>query len=529
MHSSTLFSVGLMLLVSLTLGLMPSATLAASRPEACPVAREMALKGIDLYDIRPEYGLDALERARVLCPEDGSIGFNLGLALFLEGNKEQARNIWKAVLDEHPDHLDALSNLAWVNFELGDDEAAHLLAFNGLQKFPEFIPLAHTRLYALFRMGRYLEAYDWLVRADLQGLRARRWRTQAAEYVVEALWQRFRRGERMEAIRKAVNLLAREYPDEPGFIAAKDQIVRAEVDPNAEIPYEVLLPHQIWAKTGAIDDGREVLDDFISALPPLSPWQKRSDVFAVMVGIYRYQHLRGRYFADRNANNLFNLLERRGQIINDSNHARLRIDTAATRRVIQRDIEWLLRQGELNPNAVLIFYFSGHGLAWNDENNPTGQDALILPVETKPDEIDPFRAISLSWMKKRFEELPNKNIIVMIDACFRPDQKGCKIAPTLDNSTARLNTGLFESTKGWTMAAISQPAEYHGLGRQGAFTYFLLKGLLGEADTQPVDGWVDFQEAVNYTRKKLGERYPKQDPFLSSPVSLRMTKIGGEK
>ncbi|MBF0589929.1 MAG: hypothetical protein HQL53_12455, partial [Magnetococcales bacterium] len=204
------------------------------KPDACPVAREMAIKGIDFLDVlhlsrEHDIGLRALERAVVMCPTDPAIRYNLALAFYQSNRKEAAKKEWKQVVDAHPNHVKALANLAWVNFDLGHDETAHNLAFHALKRnrFPKNLSLAHTFVVSLFRMGRYLEAYDWLTRANLPSIRAAKWKRQSAEFVVETLWHRFRRGERFTAIREAVNLLIREYPTELLFIRAKDQLVMA--------------------------------------------------------------------------------------------------------------------------------------------------------------------------------------------------------------------------------------------------------------------------------------------------------------
>ncbi|MBF0624425.1 MAG: caspase family protein, partial [Magnetococcales bacterium] len=443
------------------------------RASTCPVAREMAVKGVDLFANQPDKGLAALDRAYGDCPDDLGVAFNTGLAHFLSGHLEQAREVWTRLHQAHPDHLKTQANLAWTQFQVGDDESAHILAFEGLTKHPGNLDLAHTKIFALFRMGRYLEAYDWLTRANLKGVRAAKWREEAVAYVVEGLWRRFRTRNGLEAVRQAVNMLVKEYPDEAAFVAAKDQLVLAEVDSDAEVPYSSPLPHEVWPKQGDVDDQRQVLDDFITALPSLTGWAKRTDAFALLVGINQYKKLRGRHFADRDARNLGRVLAGRGFFFEDHDHLRVRTNAEATAAVIQSDLHWLITQGRVNPNAMLLFHFSGHGRALSNAAGTRVDDVLLVPVEARPETITPATAISLMDLKRQLEQLPNQEIVIIIDACFNghPD---CALEE--GQTDPPLPPGLFAGPKPWAVAALAEGAGIYGPGRQRAFSYFLMKG-----------------------------------------------------
>ncbi|MBF0283278.1 MAG: tetratricopeptide repeat protein [Magnetococcales bacterium] len=498
----------------------------ALQMNTCPMAREMALKGVDLFDSQPQKGLAALQEAFGFCPADLSIRYNLGLAHYLSGDKPKARDLWRKLLEPRPEDVKTIANLAWTHFDLGDDDSAHIVAFRGLAKFPDNMALAHTKVFSLFRMGRYLEAFDWLTRSKLTGIQVGRWREQAGHYVVETVWRQFRDGERKEAVARAVQL-AKDYTDFV-ILEAKNKMVQAMVDPDAEVPYPIALPHESWAKSGDILEGQETLDELIQAQPTLNPWVKRFDAFAMVSGIYQYQNMRGRPFADRDAVNLQKLLVRRGQFIDDNDHVRLRINKEATHRVLASDLEWLMGQGRINPNALLLFYFSGNGLVWKD---PAGgkSEVLLAPVEVRPEEISPTNALSLSRIKQELDTLPNKEVILLVESCFNP-KPGCAW-PGEGPSTAPPPEFLV-SAKPFGLAAQNAEAGVWGPGRQSAFTYFLLKGLLGAGDgraKQPKDGWVDLREAVDYAQQQLSERNMSNDALFSQILPLRLIHIGGER
>ncbi|MBF0181368.1 MAG: caspase family protein [Magnetococcales bacterium] len=506
----------------------------ASQSNPCVVADEIAIKAIALLDAKPEDALKALHKAYEICKTDVAIGFNLGLAQYRTGDKNAAMKTWTTLLETFPDHAKTQANLAWLKFETGDDKKALQLASEGFVKHPGNLAMAHTKIFALLRKGQYLEAYDWIMRmreqekeepgAGLGGDRVERWRQMAAEFVMETLWRQFRRGDGMDALRQSINLLIKEYPAETLFMRTKDQLVQAFADPDAEIPFPRPLPHEAWPKTGDIDNRNAMLDDRIASLPVLADWRKRPDAYAVVAGISHYHRIRARHYADRDAGNLHRLLTRRGVFKEDVDHTRLRVNAAADARTLKSDLEWLIRQGELNPNAMLLFYFSGLGQA-----TPDGGDGLLLPADARLPQLDADHAISLKWLKSALARLPNKEVAILLDVCFN-NTPGCSIS---DKTPANPpEPGLTTGGKPMAVAAWQKEAATHGPGQQGAFTWHLLDGLLGNADGvtgASKDGWVDLAELFAFLKTALAHHDPPSDPLFSVPTGMRLTRTGGEQ
>ncbi|MBF0589801.1 MAG: caspase family protein, partial [Magnetococcales bacterium] len=371
--------------------------------------------------------------------------------------------------------------------------------------------------------------------------------------------------------------------------------------------------------------------EFIQALPTLQRWEKRADAFAVFTGIYRYKNVPGRHFADRDASNLHALLTRRGPFLDDSEHVRMRLNEEASRAVILRDLNWLLRQGSINPNAMLLFQFSGHGKAVLDPNTGQTLDLLLVPMEIRPEQVDAQNAISLNWLKGQINRLPNKDIVLVIDACFVPGGEGClrpskrllitqnhsKSSPlstkigtvkgdsTRASSSAAADSGapvplagiapledggpgvggklakqvskIFGGSSGskasanpateapskpaestahhknmdhqandihvasllmptphaWAIASSgTAPPALYPPGRQGAFTYHLIKAMLGEADGatgDALDGWVNLAEAFQYAKEQMKIKALSNQPLLTTPSKVRLTRTGGER
>ncbi|MBF0183908.1 MAG: caspase family protein [Magnetococcales bacterium] len=539
----------------LTLLLLPLLPLPAwaigDHSNPCIVAREMAVKGIAIYERDTDQGIAAMNNAAVICPSDPGIAFNLGLAYYMAGNAERAEAVWDSLnlmpgATEANNREKAIANLAWLKFELGKDKESLQLANEGLQVFVGNWSLAHSKLYALFRLGRYLEAYDWLSRSGFSGVRAVQWQNQASEYVVETLWRKFReclkpqKGKPCEhdgqlpAIRQAINLLIKEYPQESRFVEAKDRLLSVHLDKDAEMPYPIDLPHETWKKSGVMDDQSPLLDDHIQALPPIAPWEKRDDAYALIVGINRYQHLRSRHFADRDARHMQRMLVQRGLFKDDVEHVRLRVDQEANLATLRDDLRWLVRQGQLNPGAILLFYYSGWAAPLVIDN--AVEDGLLLPAESQLEGINPQAAISLAELQESLNKLKNANAAIILDTCFNNSAEcaaqGRSASGNMSHaakaqSAIALDAAFFRGPHAWLVSSLQKRAPLHGAGRQGGLTYYLLKAMLGENENreQTGDDWIQLAESYRYLQQMM----PEGDVYLSKPIKMRLSKSKGER
>ncbi|HAT50484.1 MAG TPA: hypothetical protein DCS88_09135 [Alphaproteobacteria bacterium] len=508
----------------------------AEKSGLCGVAREIATQGVARFETQHNLGLAAIRRAYDLCGSDPGIAFNMGLAWYLDKQLPKAKEIWETLYKTTRDFpvtdplaLKVLTNLAWLRFEMGDDEEAHLLAFAGLRQHPGHLALAHTKFMALMRMARYLEAYDWLTRDKLPGSLPLEWKNQTAEYMVENLWREFRSGKHLSSIKNAVDFYIKEYPEEPIFIRAKEQLLVAEVDPKGEIPPIVALPDSSWPKSGNIDDRVLELDPLLASQPALEPWKKREDAFAVVVGIARYRNIESRHYGDRDAANMASVLTRRGIFLADPEHVRVRLDGQATQETILQDIEWLAGKGRIHPNAVLLFYFSGLGAPWIANDPPEFVDGLLLPVQVDGLKITPQTAISLNFLKGLLSDLPDREIVVILDTCFH-GQGHC--GTRLPGKRVMPTPSFFQDTHGWALASVQGDAGLLDAARQGAFTYHLIKGFLGQADGADGlgrDGWVSLGEAFGLAQTTLRTQKPAVDGFLTAPATVRLTRTRGEE
>jgi predicted amidohydrolase/thioredoxin-like negative regulator of GroEL len=100
-------------------------------------------------------------------PSDPELRYLLGRALFLSGKREEAEAVLGALVNEHPDHAAALTVLAWIRLDRGDDSGAESILGRAL-RLPS-VPAETRYLAAKLNMRRR----DWSgVERTIDALRA---------------------------------------------------------------------------------------------------------------------------------------------------------------------------------------------------------------------------------------------------------------------------------------------------------------------------------------------------------------------
>jgi len=483
----------------------------------CPIGKEMAAKSMEVFKKDPKKGLAGLIQARKYCPEDAGIAYNLGLAYYQYKRPDLAYQTWAALAEKQTRDAVLLTNLGWLALELGKaDEAASWV--EKARKIAERDDnVAALGLEVLFRQGKYRDALAFVQKN--RGALPKDKMASAAEYVAEEQWNLFRGGQKERAAQEMMKL-SRDYPDMAAFEQAKDKMFAALLDDSADVPLPKPLPDRKAGGGGSAAAAPEsdVLD-LRSAKGVLKP---RDNAYALVVGIRNYKQLSGPRFADHDARQVQRMLCNLAGFRNDPGHIRLRLNQDATIGGLYGDLHWLLQRAKLDPKATVVFYFSGHGSPVLGEDRNTVKDGLLVPYEANLDNLNDRTAVPLSYLRKELGSLKNPQVVCMIDACFSGSGKsvsGMKLIKP------KVNTDLLASDKLFiSAAAADRPAEEYGPGQQGAFTYFFLKGLMGDADENR-NGWVDTLEAYTYARAKLEALGLEQDPQMNRPEAIPLTKL----
>lgn len=143
----------------------------------------------------------------------------------------------------------------------------------------------------------------------------------------------------------------------------------------------------------------------------------------------------------------------------------------ATAGMMHEQLDWLMNMASADPEAELIFYYSGHG-----NNDEATKEPYLLPVDITGKNIR--LGISLADLYKRLSTYPIKGAYVFLDACFSGGyksnapliaQKGVRVVPRM--GVPQGHTLSFSSSSGDQTSSV-----YHEK-KQGYYTYFLIKAI----------------------------------------------------
>jgi uncharacterized caspase-like protein len=230
-------------------------------------------------------------------------------------------------------------------------------------------------------------------------------------------------------------------------------------------------------------------------IPPKTK-MRNPDALAVVIGVENYQYVPDATYAYNDAE-VF-----REYLSETLGFKKQRIKIATNSKATQAELNKLLgSNGWLSRNIIkgksdLVVYFSGHGIS-----NQTDQSTGILPFD-----VDPNYAIGLP-LSKLYENLSKmgaKSVTVYLDACFTGQTRDSKmliadarpiiITPKKGNFPSNIN--VFSASSGSQISGALKEKE-HGL-----FTYYLLKGMSGDADINK-DKSIQLNELSKYVSKNV--------------------------
>ena len=229
---------------------------------------------------------------------------------------------------------------------------------------------------------------------------------------------------------------------------------------------------------------------------PESKTPPRKNAYAVVVGIEQYrQKLPRADYAAHDAEVMSDYLTK-VMGFQEENIALL-LDTHAARTDLVKYVEqWLPNRVEKGDSVFI--YFSGHGAP-----NPKTGEAYMVPYDGDPSYID-TTGYPLKRLYEQLASLPAREVVVMLDSCFSGAGGRSVIAKGMRPMGLSVETPVLAKGKTVVLAASSgdQVSSTYDAKGHGLFTYFVLKGLQGEAD-QNKDGTVDLREVFDYIRPQV--------------------------
>lgn len=241
---------------------------------------------------------------------------------------------------------------------------------------------------------------------------------------------------------------------------------------------------------------------------------QRTDVYALVVGVGEYQSssIDPLQFAAADAQSFHDYLRTPEGGGLGSDHIRLLLNGEATRDKILNAMEWLASRSF--ENDLVIIYMAMHGMVDQGEFYFLGYDSdpkSLFATGVKRSEVEALQ-----------QRLRSSKVVWFADACHSGslgEDPQIAMRASRASSTNRLLGEIAKARNGLAMFMSAQYDQYSQEspkwgGGHGVFTYYLLKGLRGEADRNS-DSFVTLSELYDFVSRQVSEATEgKQNPKL---------------
>ncbi len=232
-------------------------------------------------------------------------------------------------------------------------------------------------------------------------------------------------------------------------------------------------------------------------------------IWVFIVGISEYEYFNNLNYADDDAIAFETLLKKTlGKYYNEE-QTRILLNEEATSAAIESGMRWLLKN--VKANDKVYFYFSGHG---GFEDLTDFKLGYLHAYNAFNQTYSSGGNISLEFLQAFLQSLSAREVqtYFIADACHAGKSDGGKSGFIfLNNSLASETQNIYK-----LLSAQGNEKSYENAkwgGGHGAFTYYMIKGLMGFADTAPEDGLITLFEVERY----LFENVPVQTQYLQNP------------
>ena len=262
-----------------------------------------------------------------------------------------------------------------------------------------------------------------------------------------------------------------------------------------------------------IDQQETVATNVIDALDPSKIKTKSSkNRVALIFGIEKYVQAPDASFANLDAKYFYEYA-RKGFGISKSN-IKLLVDEDANLISSLGTLKKWLPGKVVEGKTELIIFFAGHGLGSSD-----GKELYLLPQDSDPDLLT-RTALSRTELFKSIIDLNPKSVTMFFDTCYsgisRDDKtllasaRPIRITPG-DDGIVPDNFTIFSASQ------LDQISSGLKEAKHGIFSYYLMKGLEGKADSNN-DNKITNGELLDYMDSKVSQKASalgrKQNPSL---------------
>lgn len=263
------------------------------------------------------------------------------------------------------------------------------------------------------------------------------------------------------------------------------------------------------------------------------PEIRQGRLFAVVIGISKYDQsglgISNLKYADQDARSFLAFLKSpAGGAVSDDSVALLLNEQATTKNIRHALFTFLT---EAQPQDTVVIYIAGHGAP--DPHDP--RNLYLMTADTSPDDMG-GTAFPMWQMQDVYARvLKARKVLTIADTCHSFGFSGVRAKDPGQSGSNLINQYLEHYAAKGERAVITasdisessfEDAQW-GNGH-GVFTYFLLKGLNGEADKNH-DGVVTAGELFSYLQRVVpqatnGKQNPRAQQGLASALPVSMLK-----
>jgi hypothetical protein len=230
---------------------------------------------------------------------------------------------------------------------------------------------------------------------------------------------------------------------------------------------------------------------------------------ALIIGVESYLSLPTAQYADSDANHFYDYANQSLGV--PPNKIKLLTDSKASRIELLKAMKSWMRTEVINGKSDVYIFFAGHGLASAD-----GNKTYLLPADGDRDLLDETSILRDDLIASAKGA---KTITMFLDTCYSggtrtnevllTDARPIAIVP--DMKALPPNVTVLAAASGAQLSSTYEAAQ------QGLFSYWLMKGLEGDADTNK-DKKITTGELHEYVARQVGaiaqRRNRQQDPQL---------------
>ena len=223
---------------------------------------------------------------------------------------------------------------------------------------------------------------------------------------------------------------------------------------------------------------------------------KNKDALALIIGVDGYKSTPGRaIYADNDAKVFTDYASQKLGI--PTNRVKTLVNDGAGEQEMLLSVKsWLARISKQGKTDVYVF-FAGHGLASDD-----GQKMYLLPYDGAPELLDDT-AILRDRLFSDISAANPRSVTVFLDTCYSGTTRGTDMLIASRPIAIRaLEQSVPDNFTVMTAAAGDQTAKPLEEAKHGMFSYFLMKGMEGDADANN-DNQITAGELHEYVERNV--------------------------